>query len=331
MSTEREEEGAVVPPSLSEALEKVGVTPEQLTETGGTVLTSGPAYLVGSLAHGLGNGGSDIDVHVFTEETRRPTPPFLFFLGRTPVDVEYYPSAHVADVTGGLSPDSVPTAVGPMACGVPPASRDLRSLTRWCTALPLREGSPALLGDQQRSLVAAHRRRTVLDSLLERWMAAELLAAAGHDSPHAWRGCGRALLQLAAGTGDRLAIGGKWLVASVRRSGVAPSLVSAAVRVRGGPGIAGLLAELGLPDLDPWPLCRFVPHPRSGEVRIGREKYTLSAHGTLHRGAPDVPADVPDARGVDTAAAVEGIRAGLWGFEIDRGAVTAALEGRGGR
>ncbi|GAB2521952.1 nucleotidyltransferase domain-containing protein [Nocardiopsis aegyptia] len=327
MSTEREEEGDLVSPSLSEALKKVGVTPEQLAQAGGSVLTSGPAYLVGSLAHGLGNRGSDIDVQVFTEEAERPSPPFLFFIGRTPVDVEHYPAAHVTDVTGELSAVTVSTAVGPMACGAAPASRELRSLTRWCTALPLREGSPALLDDGQRSLVAAHRRRSVLDALLERWMAAELLAAAGHDSPHAWRGCGRALLQLAAGTGDRLAIGGKWLVASVQRSGAAESLVSAAVRVRDGSEVAGLVAELGLPDLDPWSLCRFVPHPRSEEVRLGRERYVLSAHGALHGGTSDVPADAPDARGVDAAAAVEGIGAGLWAFEIDRAAVTAALDG----
>lgn len=274
--------------SLDAALARVGTTPADLFAHGGSVLEAGTPYLVGSLAQGLGNRGSDVDIHLFVPGLARPTPPFLFFLGQTPVDVEHYPAEEPGRLLGGLSPAAVATALGDIALAAPPDRRPRTWLTRWCTALPLRPDTPPVFDRAARALVTAHLLRATLSRTVLAWGTAELVAASGADAAPAWALCTRSILDLACVGAGVLPAGDKWLPARMRLAALPGDLVDAATRARTGEATARLLGGLGLPAFDPLEVTRLEPDPDATEVRIGRRQHVLTQFGRLEDALPAV-------------------------------------------
>ncbi|MEU8175744.1 hypothetical protein AB0C14_22935 [Microbispora hainanensis] len=309
-----------------QALAKVGTTLEELRRHGGSLLTTGPAHLVGSLAQGFGNRGSDVDVHVFSPEVPRPAPPYLFFIGSLTVDVEHYPATYAEDVTSRLPSESVVTKLGRMTPEVTLGHEETGRLTRWCTAIPIDTGTPPILDDERRQDALAYLLRVALTAVVAAWGTAEVVARSGADAGHLWRVCGRSLLSLSAAAAGYPPIGRKWLPARVARARVPEDFVRSAMSAAGGGDVAELVAGLGLDGLDPLALSRFEPGTGTADVPVGRQLHHLTPLGRLEPGrrpAGGPCAEVLAATGPDEVAALLG--AGLLRLTVDERALAAAL------
>jgi len=321
---------------LDAALARVGATPTELLAQGGSVLSAGAGYLVGSLAQGLGNAASDIDIHIFLPELARPSPPYLFFLGTTPVDVEHYPAGDPARMLGSLATVVAPTPLGDVA-HVAVLSRAARTcLTRWCTAMPLRPEYPPIFDEPARALITAHLLRSALSRTMHAWATAALVAEADLDFEYALRQCGKAILDMAVVAAGVLPAGDKWLPARMRLADLPAELIDAVTAVRTSEDIASIVDGLGLVVPDPLAVTRLGRDPDAPEVRIGRKVFVLTRFGQLHPRPPTLD-------GVDGQSAPSGscrdllaerpatelvalVAAGVLRLDLDEDALSTALE-----
>ncbi|MEW9528652.1 hypothetical protein [Microbispora sp. NPDC049125] len=309
-----------------QALARVGTTLEELHKHGGSLLTAGPAYLVGSLAQGFGNRGSDVDLHIFSPGVPGPAPPYLFFIGALTVDVEHFPLSYADDVLARLPEAGVVTKLGRMALDVPLGAGDTARLTRWCSAVPIARDTPPIMDDERRQTAMACLLRSAFTAVVSAWATAELVGRSRRDAGHLWRVCGRALLSLAGAAAGYPPIGRKWLPARVARAGIAEELVRSAMAMSGSADMAALMAGLGFDALDPTSLCRLEGGTGTADVRVGRERFHLTALGTLEAGRrPEGGpcAEVLARSGPDETARLLGD--GLLRVVVDEGALSAAL------
>jgi hypothetical protein len=262
------------------ALSRVGVTAEQLLDQGGSVLTAGRCHLVGSLAQGFGNRGSDIDLHVMSPEIERPSPSFLMFVGTVPVDIEHYPASYTARILAKLPGDRARTALGEIALDGALDQWETRALTRWYSAIPLRPGDPSLLDEGQRHAAMAYLLREALHTVLRYWIIADLVSRSGRDAGHLWRLCGQAVLSLLCAARGLPPVGAKWLAARVERAGIAGEVRAAAADVSGSEDVARLLDSAGLAVGDALALGR-IEADQTTPVRIGADHFALTRHGRL--------------------------------------------------
>lgn len=323
--TDLDEKTAV---TLESALAKVGVTTDRLVADGGSVLTAGRAYLVGSLAQGLGNGGSDIDIHLFAPDVTQATPPYLFFIGAVPVDVEHYPVDEPDRITSALDPSTAPTPLGDIAVRPVLGHWHQLSLTRWITALPLDPQSPPLLNSAQLRTASAHLLRSTVDKLVRAWALAELADAARRDSTYLWRLCGRAFLDMLCAAQGHPPLGDKWLPARVRKAAITPSLARATADLAGSKDAALLAEQSGLPSFDPLHLVRVDADPAAESVRIGKDRFVLSQHGKLHEPHPVKPGTVAESLACHGAGElVDLLSKGLARLSVDADSVSGVLSG----
>ncbi|RBY95892.1 hypothetical protein DQ237_12185 [Blastococcus sp. TF02-8] len=275
------------------ALRPVGMTASDVLALGGSVLEGGEPYLVGSLASGVGNAGSDVDVHMFSDKVEEVSPSILFFHGDTPVDIEQFPTGLLAAVREAAA--SFPVAETPVgtvtAAGAPPSP--MRSVwSRWLTAVPLRRGAPELLDDDTGKVIAGSLVRAALEDLLLNlavaWLAAESAAASEDTRAYLWRRAARSLVEARCRAAGGFATGDKWLPAQCRRVALDAEFVRSAYTARTSRDVDLLLDETGLGRVDPGLAVLVSPDPTAQVVSVGRESYLLSAHKMLSPTWPDV-------------------------------------------
>jgi hypothetical protein len=267
---------------VERALRIVHLTPQALRELGGTVLNAGRAYLVGSLAGGLGNRGSDVDIHVLTADTDEPGPPFLFFSGATPVDVEHYPATLpgrlVCELAGA---PVVELPVGTVSVGALIGQDSRRVLSRWLNALALRPEDPPVFTDAEKVRLLPAVVRASLDQLLLIWACARLASPSGTASGYLWARAGRELLELRCRARGDVVTSEKWLPRRALRAGFGRTSMRAHYAAAGETDLRTLLADTGLAGLDPWQIATVSPAPELRAVKLGSDTRVLNRHGRL--------------------------------------------------
>ncbi|WUI01730.1 hypothetical protein OHR68_07895 [Spirillospora sp. NBC_00431] len=290
------------------ALKAVDTRVEEVLEA--VTLYGGEPYLVGSLAAGLGDHRSDIDVHVVS--TGWPPaldgPVLAFTPAGVCVDVRYLDRGAIDRVVGGRRP----------CAGARPAGRgDAWLLSRWLNAVPLRDGTPPLLDAEQRE----HAARLITMSLTADLTALAAFAAlaerAGAD--RAWYLCrraGTAAWELAAVLSGRYHLGERWLPARSAAPEVA-ALARAAGAARQAADLAGPQRRLGI---DPAGAPGRVGLRVSQEAErwtLADEPFLLVAGRRLVPAIPSVPATLADVPDRDAAAVFTGLVNGALRWTVD--------------
>lgn len=273
-------------PDIGRALERVGATLEELRELLGSLIADGRVYVVGSLAAGLGNRGSDIDVNVFVGDATRDAP-MMFFLGDISVDLQYYAADHPARMVAELPDESARVAGAPCALAPAPPAKPQRRLSRWVTACPFDADEQPLYDGADVERIQAALVRGALEAYVLTTHAARVADAAGPTARIAWSRAGRAVLEVLARVAGDLFIGDKWIAARAARSGVAPELVERAFAAASESEVQAVAAEAGLPELDPSALVVVEPAPNLEPVKIGNERWTLVNGVRILPGAPE--------------------------------------------
>lgn len=214
--------------TAAEGLRVVGTTPQQVAEVLGSVLEGGPSYLAGSLAAGLGNGGSDIDVLVFTEEEEPGDLPMMFFLDNIILDVQFFPRGSAGASCRSASSSWVPLAIGPCSEQPAPTPRLQKRLSRWITAVPLLDAAgPPVIDDEDRAPVQAGLVRGSIEAAVS--LAAMARVVQPEWAPVYWNRASRQVAEAAIrGAGD-VFVGDKWLARKLKRSSL-PSATASALR-----------------------------------------------------------------------------------------------------
>ncbi|WP_405093795.1 hypothetical protein OG767_14035 [Micromonospora sp. NBC_01392] len=272
---------------IRSALSKVGITLAQLRDTGGSVLADGRAYLVGSLAQGFGNGGSDVDIHVFDESAHPNSAPYLFFVDQVPVDIEFFPAVRVATMVAELGRAAVHTEVGRIALHPAPRGHRKMCLSRWMTAVPLDPAHGALLTTADAAVIRAHLLRHSVELTVLYAALAELAELGGANPAGLWGHSGRALLDLLCTARGLAPMGAKWLPARLRAAGV-----DDAVRRSFAPATlddwVAAVARLVWPIDDPLALVELQECTIGEPVPLGRRAMTVTRYHRLHGGEPPV-------------------------------------------
>lgn len=309
-----------VPATAAEACRVVGATPaEVLAAVSAT--GDGHAYLVGSLAVGLGDGHADIDVHVVSTDDHPAGGPVLAFTpGGVCVDIRQLHRSDLDRVLGrvlGGHPDHCARPAGRTASWL---------ASRWLNALPLDGCAPPLLTGEQRALAGGLLVSSLLADLTALVAFAVLAEHAG--AGRAWYLCrraGTAAWELAACLAGENYLGARWLPARSRHPRVA-ALAAVACgassgadldRVLGGLGLTrwGLLARVHLrtnPEAERWTLG-------------GRSLLLVGGRRLVPRVAP-LPATVAAAIGHDPAAVFAGLAGGALRWTVDVTGITPTLE-----
>lgn len=242
---------------LQAALGVVGATPDAILDLLGSSIDAGSAYLVGSLAAGLGSARSDIDIHVLDATAPRATgAQMLYFLNRTLIDVVHHHPDDVADILGSVPSRQVEFADG--VCGLAPTlpTRTHALLGRWLTALPLSRDWPVIVPDGLSGSVVAANARGAFSLYMQLLAVAMLieLAKGAERAEAAWSRAARALLEtVARARGDSFA-GDKWVWRKARRVGIPEHHVRAFAHVRSRSDLEQVSRALGIEACDPLPI-----------------------------------------------------------------------------
>lgn len=263
-----------------EALSRVGITTEQLLSGTGTALSLGRPYVVGSLAQGFGNRGSDIDLHLFSREAEIRVGLRHLFVEAVPVGVEDYRDSEPDRRLARLITRRAHTVLGPIALAAPLEPSEQKLLGLWAMAVPLMPGTPRALTAEQESLVYAHLMRAGLCDVLFSGALAETIDAAHLDSGYAWRSCRRSLLDILCLSRGMPPVGAKWLPRRVRLL-LSEPLVEAVEAVEDTDGLRRLLDHLGMPDLTLRSAVTVVREPTAVPMRLGSDHRLLSRFDRL--------------------------------------------------
>ncbi len=287
---------------LGSALSRVGVTVADIYAVGGSIVGEGRAYLVGSLAQGFGNRGSDVDIYLFGESIAADTAPYLFFVGAVPVDVECFPGDRVAGVVSELTGPTVATACGPVALAAAPRGRNRLLLTRWTSAIALDPAHGPLLDAHEASVVRAHLLRHCVEQSVLYAGLATLVELAGTSATELWRHSGRALLDALCTARGYPPIGTKWLPARLRAGGIPAATVQHLTRIPDAAAWSEAVRETAWDVGDPLALLTVDQAHHDDVVRLGRRtmvmtrynglrERTLLPAGTMRRSVDDIGAD----------------------------------------
>ncbi|SDH49184.1 hypothetical protein SAMN05192558_10290 [Actinokineospora alba] len=292
-------------PDAGAALARVGLTVAEVRDLGGSVLDAGRPFLVGSLAAGMGNRGSDVDIHLLVPGLDQPTPPFLLFAGATPIDIEHYPAELPGKVVRRI--DGAPTADVPLGrvSLAPPPDRSLRRrLARWLTAVPLLDDTDRVFAEADAAAILPVLVRAALDEFVQFQAAAAVADRVDAEAAaYLWARAGRQLLELRCRAAGDVTTGHKWLPDRATRLGITVDRQRAHYTARCAADITELAADTGLARLDPLTLTRVAPDPRCTEITIGRQRLRVTPHQRVLRTAVEADGLLGDA--VDAAGAAE--------------------------
>ncbi|SCG53975.1 hypothetical protein [Micromonospora halophytica] len=314
--------------SVEEALGVVGLTLARVLELGGSVLAAGPAYLVGSLAGGLGNQGSDVDIHLLVPGIDRPSPAFLFFAGQTPIDIEHYPEdMPAAMVAGALAYPVRKLPIGPVSLAPAPGRRTRRTAARWLNALPLDPDQGPIFDPTGAEAVRAVLVRASLDQVLQLWAVARLATGADDDAArYLWGRTGREVLELRCRARGDVLTSEKWLPDRADRLGFGPAFSRSHHTCGSEADLVELVADVGLADWDPWELTVVRTEPQRRRIRLGRTDYALTRHSRLVADALTGEGSVTDLAGqVPASRLLHAIRNGELTLEVSGDALRKVL------
>lgn len=217
--------------TAEDALAVVGLTVNELVACVDREPAEGPRYLVGSLASGLGNDHSDVDVHILVPGLDRPVGPRLHHAAGITVDVELYPAAWATETVARLG--AVPSAewlLGRIAVDRAVDSSSRRWLCRWMHAVPLDPADGPVFSDEEIGLLLPALIREAHDKVLVDAAVALLADAAVRRGATAypasardylWARAARGLVELFCRAAGDVTTGEKWLPARARRLGLA--------------------------------------------------------------------------------------------------------------
>lgn len=216
--------------SSQEALAVVGLTVRQVADCVDRECAEGSPHLVGSLASGLGNGRSDVDVHVLAPGLDHAVGPTLHQITGVTIDVEQYPAVWAAQAVARLG--AVPAVERPFGrISLDRAVDEYQRgwLSRWIHSVPVRSAGGAVFSEADvqvllPGLVRQAHDRVLIDA------AVALLAddADRRGSPvysasardYFWARAARGLLELRCRAAGDVTTGEKWLPARARRLGL---------------------------------------------------------------------------------------------------------------
>ncbi|WP_030378769.1 MULTISPECIES: nucleotidyltransferase domain-containing protein [unclassified Streptomyces] len=270
--------------TVAQALKRIDVQPSAVVQLAGSIFADREAFLVGSLAAGLGNRGSDIDVHVFGEA--HDVGLMELFADDRPVEVQQFTYAIPRGLMRGFRDNDtrvLPLSIGPCSTGETPARATQRRMAHWLYALPFQDGgNETVFTRDEQDLAHAVLVRGGIEETLLCCTTAELAARAGHaGAPYLWRRAGRWLLETVLRGAGELFVAEKWLPQRVRRAAIPDDVVVALSHVRDRDGFRAALRRVGLPRLDPRELIRLRPYHDMREVALGRERYLLLSRARL--------------------------------------------------
>jgi hypothetical protein len=245
---------------IRSALRRVGLTPEAVVDILGSCLDTERVFLVGSLAAGLGNADSDVDLHVFVTESAPGLVPMLFFANRIRLDLLRYEAGAPAAALAKTPRPSVPMLGARCALGALPGMTDLKRLSRWATAVPMHEDTVPLFDEAEMARVSAALVRLAVDGTV--WAAAlasVMQAGRSAYAPLAWSRAAEAALEVVVRAAGEIFVGDKWLPTKARRCGLPPSLLAAARRVGSATEYARFVDKIGVPTANPSELVRLCP------------------------------------------------------------------------
>ncbi|MGQ0841394.1 hypothetical protein [Actinokineospora sp.] len=272
----------------AKALQVVGLALQDVLDLGGSVLTAGRAFLVGSLAGGLGNRGSDVDIHLLMPGISKPSPAFLFFAGETPIDIEHYPATMPADLLAGARAFPVrELPIGVVSLAPPPGRRTRRTAARWLNSVPLHADQPPVFDAAESAALLPTLVRASIDQLVQVWAMARLAERGGEPEAARYL-CGRAgreLLELRCRARGDVLTSEKWLPNRAARLGLDTGFVRGHYAASTEAELVALLAGTGLAEWDPWQLTAVRPDPDRTATKLGREEFVLTRHGRLIRDA----------------------------------------------
>jgi hypothetical protein len=235
------------------ALKRVGVTPETVVDVLGSCLEGEDTYLVGSLAAGLGNAGSDIDLHVFVAEPAPGVVPMLFFADRTRLDLVHYQVGTPAKALAGIAEQGdAPLLGGRCALGAASGMTNLKRMSRWATSVPMHMGSPSLYSPPELDRIGAALVRNSLEVAVRAAALATVLEAM-HSclAALAWSRAAEVIVEAAVRAGGQIFVGDKWLPVKLGRSDLPATLLASARRVECAADFDRFVTELGVPVADP--------------------------------------------------------------------------------
>jgi hypothetical protein len=263
-------------------LEVVGMTVADLEQAAAAELSEGSAYLVGSLASGLGNAGSDVDIHIVRAGIAGKTGPFMRFVGDAVVDIEHYPADWVSQtVVQARGHALADIGVGHITLGeAPEPAMGWHILRRWLHAVPLKEDQHDVFTADEASTVLPLLVRSAYDELIVSVALAQLADAAAeplYARQYLWRDASRRLLELRCRAAGDVTNNKKWLPARVRRLGLAdPAETSDEAAFWSVADRCGLRRPASV-----WNLTRLAVAVESQPVSLGGETWLLNRHGRL--------------------------------------------------
>ncbi|WP_217559009.1 hypothetical protein [Streptomyces sp. GbtcB6] len=213
--------------SAEQALATVGLTVGDVLAGTGDALADGRAYLVGSLASGLGNAGSDVDIHLLVSGLDQQVPAALHFVRDVAVDVEEYPAAWVDRILAAAAEHTAVLGQAPceVALGRSIDRYTFRWVARWVHAAPLLDGTPPVFTDAQVAWLLPLAVREAMDQMLLAQAAAELADEVPDGQlpegarTYLWQRALRLLLEVRCRAAGDVTTGDKWLPARAARLG----------------------------------------------------------------------------------------------------------------
>jgi hypothetical protein len=266
--------------SSVDALRVVGVQRHEVEHLAGSIFAGKPAFLVGSLAAGLGNPGSDIDAHVFTEN-EAPVGLMELFIGDRPVEVQQFDRHIPLNLMAGFHANASirRLAIGPCAVGgEAPARATQRRMAHWLYALPFSPDQEArhVFDEDAAAMVHAVLVRGAIEETLLCAATAHLAEAAGAPATgYTWRRAGRWLLETVVRAAGELFVAEKWLPRRITRGGIDADLSRRLYSLSDGAGFRAALRSLELDRLDPAELVALRRIPDSEPVTIGGSHFLL--------------------------------------------------------
>ena len=260
---------------IRSALRRVGLTPETVVDVLGSCLDTDRVFLVGSLAAGLGNADSDVDIHVFVPDFAPGLVPMLFFANRTRLDLLRYEAGAPAAALAKTPHVSVAMLGGRCALGALPGMTDLKRLSRWATAVALHEDTVPVFDEAEMARVGAALVRLAVDGTVCAAALAAVMQAAGSPyAPLAWSRAAELALEVVVRAAGEIFVGDKWLPTKARRCHLPPSLLAAARRVGSSAEYARFVDTIGVPSANATELVRLCPAD-APEFTFGERTFRL--------------------------------------------------------
>lgn len=291
------------PSSPAAALKITGARVAEVAEL--VTVHGGDPYLVGSLAAGLGDPRSDIDVHVVGDDPPVADGPMLAFTDEGAcIDIRHVRRRTLERLLAQTRP--VPRA-------------DAWLISNWLNAMPLTDGVPPLLDGDQRGRAGEVLRTSLVADLIALSAFACLAEAAG--APNSWHLCRRAGVvawELAAVLTGHDYIGERWLPARTTSPEVA-ALADVAAQVEGAAELGGLLERLGLPPDDIGERVSLHQDPQAERWNLlGRPQLLIDARRLVPAVEPLHP-NVAEALRGDPAGVFAGLVGGAlrWSVDVD--------------